>query len=167
MSTVQEEAPLPCSKDLPGSGDALAFKTAATTISMHVARTAKTAVTCLAKVMVDDALQAVGLLPHPPSTAQAQAQASTPAGLAQDRERRALRGKLTRFIADTMMGGADEVKDGSWPAGAPPFVQQRIAADLKAVFPRVLSMKFSAELAITLPETRRQGCWPPFLPLLI
>eukprot|EP00170_Pyropia_yezoensis_P002342 contig_9821_g2346 len=148
MSTVQEEAPLPCSKDLRGPGDALAFQTAAMTISVHVARTAKTAVTCLAKVMVDDALKVVGLLPHPPSTAEAQAQASTAAGRAQDRERRALRGKLTRFIDDTKMGGADEVKDGSWPAWAPPFVQQQIAADLKAAFPRVLSMKVGAELAI-------------------
>lgn len=54
-----------------------------------------------------------------------------------------------------MMGGADGVKDGSWPAGAPRLVQQRIAADLKAVFPRVLSTEVGAELAITLPEPRR------------
>eukprot|EP00170_Pyropia_yezoensis_P002755 contig_11567_g2760 len=155
MSKVRKEAPLPCPKDLPSLGDSLAFKTAAITISVHVARTAETAETCLADVMVDDALQAAELLPHPPSTAQVQAQASTPAGRAKDRERRALRGKLTRFIADTMIGGADKVKDGSWPAGAPPLVRQQIAAELKAIFPRVLSMKVGAEVAITLPETRR------------
>lgn len=122
MSTIQEEAPLPSSKDLPGPGEVLAFKTAAMTISVHVAQTAKRAVTCLAKVMIDDALQVVGLLPHPASTAQAQAQAATSAGRAQDCERRALRGRLTLFIADTRMGGAVEVKDGSWQVGAPPLV---------------------------------------------
>lgn len=31
----------------------------------------------------------------------------------------------------------------------------------------MLSIKFGAELAITLPETRRRGCWLLFLPLLI
>lgn len=83
-----------------------------------------------------------------------QAQADNPAERAQDRARRALRGQLTRFIADTMMGGSDEVKDGSWPVGARPLVLQRISADLKADFSRVLSMKVGAQLAITLPETR-------------
>lgn len=69
VSNIQEEEPLHCSNDLPGLGDALAFKKVAMTISVHVSRTARTAVTCLGKVMLDDALQAMGMLPLPPSTA--------------------------------------------------------------------------------------------------
>lgn len=79
----------------------------------------------------------------------------------------ALRGRLTPFITDTMMGGANEFKNCSWPARAPPPVHQLIATDLKAISAKSLSMMVGAELAITLPETRRQNCYLFFVPLYI